>query len=183
MEALMKHKSIAVPINTSEEEVQLEDENNVLVKRRRTEFSGSIVLPQQVVEVPDMENKVPDGLPAQVSNGKDSMVVTECAVQSSTEVNGCSNGHVRGFPVTGSASSRLPKICSAIGWKEPLYDFEERGPPHNKLFRCKVTVRMEGLSDTIVECFGNPKPQKKAAKEHAAQGALWCLERFGHVKY
>jgi hypothetical protein len=33
----------------------------------------------------------------------------------------------------GSARSRLQKICRASGWNEPLYDFEEQGPPHNKL--------------------------------------------------
>lgn len=173
----MKHKSIAVPINTSEEKVQLEDENDLLVKRRRTEISGFIVQPQQAIKAPDMENKVPGGLPAEVSNGNDPMdVLTDFAAQI------CVNGNVPGLPVTGTAISRLPKICTAIGWKEPRYDFEERGPPHNRLFTCKVTVHMEGLTDTVVECFGNPKPRKKAAQEDAARGALWCLERFGHAK-
>ncbi|XP_023156461.1 uncharacterized protein [Zea mays] len=81
-----------------------------------------------------------------------------------------------------SASSRLPKICKAAGWKEPSFDFEEQGPPHNRVFTCKVTVHLDELVNTIMECFSDPKPKKKAARENAAQGALWCLERSGYVK-
>ncbi|XP_039834780.1 endoribonuclease Dicer homolog 4-like isoform X2 [Panicum virgatum] len=185
MEPPMKHKPSAVPINTSEEEVGLQDRNTELVKRRKTGFSGSIVQPQQEIEVSAMENNVPDGLPVEVSTGNDPMdVLTDCAVQSSGEANSRSEGRVRSisFTVNGPARLRLPKICAAFGWKEPSFDFEKQGPPHNILFTCKVTVRLEGLVNTVIECFGDPKPQKKAAQDHAAQGALWCLERFGHIK-
>ncbi|OEL22230.1 hypothetical protein BAE44_0016752, partial [Dichanthelium oligosanthes] len=143
----------------------------LLVKRRRTELSGSFVQPQQESEVSDMEDKVPDGLPVEVSTDKDPMDA-DCAVQSSGEVNGCSNE---------SARVRLPKVCNAFGWKEPSFDFEEQGPSHNKLFICKVTLHLEGFVDTVMESFGDPKSKKKAAQEHAAQGALWCLERLGYV--
>nr|TKV91790.1 hypothetical protein SEVIR_9G121201v2 [Setaria viridis] len=173
MEPPMKHKPSAVPINTSVEELELEDKSAVLVKRRRIEFLGSIVQPQQGIEV-DMEHKVADDLPVEISTGDDPMdVLIDCAMQSSGDANGCGNQPAR---------LRLPKICAAIGWKEPSFDFEEQGPPHNKLFTCKVTVHLEGLVNTVMECFGDPKPKKKAAQDHAAQAALWCLERFGHAK-
>nr|TKW33148.1 hypothetical protein SEVIR_2G213600v2 [Setaria viridis] len=173
MEPPMKHKPSAVPINTSLEKLELEDKSAVLVKRRRIEFLGSIVQPQQDIEV-DMEHKVADDLPVEISTGDDPMdVLTGCAMQSSGDANGCGNEPAR---------LRLPKICAAIGWKEPSFDFEEQGPPHNKLFICKVTVHLEGLVNTVMECFSDPKPKKKAAQDHAAQAALWCLERFGHAK-
>ncbi|PUZ70712.1 hypothetical protein GQ55_2G256100 [Panicum hallii var. hallii] len=185
MEPPMKHKPSAVPINTSEEEVEFRDRNAELVKRRRTGFSGSIVQPQQEIEVSDMENNIPDGLPVEVSTGDDPMdVLTDCALQSSGKANGRSEGRVRSISFTGNepARLRLPKICAAIGWKEPSFDFKEQGPPHSILFTCKVTVRLEGLVSTVIECFGDPKPKKKAAQDHAAQGALWCLECFQHIK-
>ncbi|XP_062194032.1 endoribonuclease Dicer homolog 4-like [Phragmites australis] len=181
----MKHKSTIMP---SEEEVELEEEKDLLVKHKRAKFSGSIVQPQQGIEVSDTESKVPDVLSLKVSAGKDPRDgLTDCAVQISGEANGCSKGHVQhvtGISFTGneSARSRLPKICTAIGWKEPSYEFEEQGPPHNKLFTCKITVHVDGIVNTVMECFGDPKRQKKAAQEHAAQGALWCLERYGHAK-
>ncbi|CAN6217660.1 unnamed protein product [Urochloa humidicola] len=187
MELPIKHKPSAVRINTSEEEVELEDANVALVKRRRIEFSGSTVQQQQKMEVSDMGNKVHDGLPVEVSTGDDPMdVLTDCAVQSYGEVNGCHKGNIRSIPFTGytgnePARLRLPKLCVKIGWKKPSFDFEEQGPPHNKLFICKVTVHVEGLVNTVMECFGDPKRKKKAAQEHAAQAALWCLERFGHA--
>ncbi|CAL5064381.1 unnamed protein product [Urochloa decumbens] len=133
----MKHKPSAVPINTSKE-VQLEDADAVLVKRRRIEFSGSTVQPQLDIEISDMEKKTPNGLPVEVSTGDDPMdMLTDCAVQSSGEVNGCSNGNIRSIPFTGNEPARLklPKLCVKIGWKIPSFDFEEQGPPHNKLKR------------------------------------------------
>lgn len=169
MESPRKHKASAVPVK---EKVKLEDGNDLLVKRRKTEFSGSIVQPEREIEVFDPENKVPDGLPVEYSTDKDPMdALTSCAVQNFGQAKGNT-----------SASSRLPKICKAAGWKEPSFDFEEQGPPHNRVFTCKVTVHLDGLVNTIMECFSDPKPKKKAARENAAQGALWCLERSGYVK-
>jgi len=80
------------------------------------------------------------------------------------------------------ASLRLRKICAAIGCKEPSFDFEKQGPPHNILFTCKVSVCLEGFVNTVIECLGDPKPKEEDTQEHAAQGALWCLERFGYTK-
>ncbi|XP_066382321.1 dicer-like protein 4 isoform X2 [Miscanthus floridulus] len=171
MEPPKKHKSSGVPVK---EEVESEDGNDLLVKRRRTEASGSTVQLQQQIEVFGMENKASSGLPVEDSTGKAPMdVLSSCAVQNSGQANGCRNE---------SATSRLLKICKAIGWKEPSYDFEEQGPQHSKIFKCKVTVHLDGLLSTIMECFSDPKPKKKAARENAAQGALWCLKRSGYVK-
>jgi len=170
MEPPRKHKSSGVPVK---EEVESEDGNDLVAKRRRTEVSGSIIQLQQQIEVFGMENKAPAGLKVEDSTGKDPMdVLNSCAVQNSGQANGRS---------TEPASLRLLKICKVIGWKEPQFDFEEQGPQHNKTFKCKVTVHLDGLLNTIMECFSEPNPRKKAARENAAQGALWCLQRSGYV--
>lgn len=47
-------------------------------------------------------------------------------------------------------------------------------------FTYKVVVEIRDSSGTtVLECFGDPKHKKKAAAEHAAEGALWFLD---HVK-
>ncbi|XP_066397370.1 dicer-like protein 4 [Miscanthus floridulus] len=146
MEPSRKHTSSGVPVK---EEVESEDGNDLLAKRRRTEVS------EQQIEVFGMENKAPAALPVEDSTGKDPMdVLNSCAVQNSGQANGCSNE---------SVCSRLLKICKAIGWKEPAYDFEEQGPQHSKIFKCKVTVHLDGLLNTVTECFSEAKPRKKAA--------------------
>lgn len=46
-------------------------------------------------------------------------------------------------------------------------------------FTYKVVVEIadiESSGKTVLECFGDPKGKKKAAAEHAAEGALWYLE-------
>ncbi|KAL6656010.1 hypothetical protein ACP70R_006836 [Stipagrostis hirtigluma subsp. patula] len=180
----MKQEFSIMPVNTWEEELELEEEKDMLVRRKRTKFSGSIVQPQHGIEASDMENGVPDVLSLQISAGKDSMGgLTDCAVQGSGKANGCSTGRAHRISFSGneSATLRLPRVCTAIGWKEPLYDFDEQGPPHNKLFRCRVTVHVDTIVNTVLECFSDPKCQKKAAQEHAAQGALWYLKHCGHV--
>uniref|UniRef100_A0A0D9XDR2 DRBM domain-containing protein n=1 Tax=Leersia perrieri TaxID=77586 RepID=A0A0D9XDR2_9ORYZ len=102
--------------------------------------------------------------------------------------NGCveqSNGgakHANGTADNEPAWIRLHKICSAIRWDKPSYDFEEQGPSHLKLFTCKVTIHVDTVTNTIVECISEPKRFKKAAQEHAAQGALWYLKIVGHSK-
>ncbi|KAK3133331.1 hypothetical protein QOZ80_6AG0535210 [Eleusine coracana subsp. coracana] len=181
----MDTKSSAVLVNTSEEGMELKEGKDLLANCKRTKFSVSIVQPQQGVEISDTENKVPNVHFHKVSAGKDPMNrLTKSAVQSNGDANGCIKGHAHETFFTGveSAESRLPKICSANGWKEPSYDFEEQGPPHNKLFRCKVSVHMEGVVNTVFECFSDPKCEKKAAQEHAARGAMWLLAQYGYVR-
>lgn len=48
-------------------------------------------------------------------------------------------------------------------------------------FTYKVVIEIEEASGLIVECFGQPQPKKKAAAEHAAQGALWYLKQEGYL--
>ena len=48
-------------------------------------------------------------------------------------------------------------------------------------FTYKVTVEVKvGSKINVVECLGGPKPRKKDAAEHAAEGALWYLRGLGH---
>ncbi|XP_012071444.1 dicer-like protein 4 isoform X2 [Jatropha curcas] len=82
-------------------------------------------------------------------------------------------------PNHGSAKSHLHEICAANCWKPPLFEccFED-GPSHSKFFSYKVVVEIEA-PDMILECFGASRPKKKAAAEHAAEGALWYLRTEG----
>jgi hypothetical protein len=48
-------------------------------------------------------------------------------------------------------------------------------------FTCKVLIQITGTSATLLECYSDPKLQKKAAHEHAAEGALWYLKQLGYL--
>ncbi|KAM0933868.1 hypothetical protein DsansV1_C34g0226131 [Dioscorea sansibarensis] len=81
-----------------------------------------------------------------------------------------------------SARSKLYEICAAYCWNRPVFVCcKEEGPSHLKMFTCMVTVKADGGNSVCLECFSDPKPQKKAAEEHAAQGALWCLSGLGYL--
>lgn len=54
-------------------------------------------------------------------------------------------------------------------------------PPFSCRFAYKVTVEVEAASRTIIESFGDLKPRKKAAQDHAAEGALWCMKNMGFL--
>lgn len=78
----------------------------------------------------------------------------------------------------GSARSLLTKICAANFWKPPLFMCcKEQGPSHSKLFTFKVDLKIEDGPAVSLECFGEPRMKKKAAAEHAAEGALWFLKQ------
>lgn len=47
-------------------------------------------------------------------------------------------------------------------------------------FTYKVTVEVKDATRTVLECFSGSKSKKKAAAEHAAEGALWYLQHLGH---
>ncbi|CAH8258758.1 unnamed protein product [Arabidopsis lyrata] len=81
----------------------------------------------------------------------------------------------------GSAKSVLHEICASKRWRPPVYECcKVDGPCHLRLFTYKVVVEIiESSGKTVLECFGDPRRNKKAAAEHAAEGALWYLE---HVK-
>uniref|UniRef100_A0A1J3IBB5 Ribonuclease 3-like protein 1 n=1 Tax=Noccaea caerulescens TaxID=107243 RepID=A0A1J3IBB5_NOCCA len=80
----------------------------------------------------------------------------------------------------GSAKSVLHEKCASKRWKAPVYECcKVEGPSHMRLFTYKVVVEIaniESSGKTVLECFGDPKGKKKAAAEHAAEGALWYLE-------
>ncbi|KAK8962740.1 hypothetical protein KSP40_PGU006191 [Platanthera guangdongensis] len=81
-----------------------------------------------------------------------------------------------------SAKSRLLEICAANYWSPPLFRCcNEEGPSHLRNFTFVVTVDVVGPTCTILECYGESRPQKKAAQDHAAQGAVWYLERLGYI--
>ncbi|XP_009418500.3 endoribonuclease Dicer homolog 4 isoform X1 [Musa acuminata AAA Group] len=79
-----------------------------------------------------------------------------------------------------TAKSRLMEICATNHWRDPLFECcKEEGPSHLKMFTYKVTVEVEHESSVCLECFSEPRPQKKAAQDHAAEGALWYLRHIG----
>ncbi|XP_042377592.1 endoribonuclease Dicer homolog 4-like isoform X1 [Zingiber officinale] len=85
------------------------------------------------------------------------------------------------FSVQKPAKSRLMEICAASYWNPPLFECcKEDGPSHLKMFTYKVIVEIVGAE--YLECFGDPKPQKKAAQDHAAEGALWYLKHTGYIQ-
>ncbi|KAM5548130.1 dicer-like protein 4 [Rosa sericea] len=89
----------------------------------------------------------------------------------------------RGVPHKLTAKSRLHETCVANYWEPPEFECcKEEGPGHIKSFTFKVTVKIDDVSDTLLEAFGEPRTSKKAAAEHAAEGALWYLEKKGYIE-
>lgn len=92
---------------------------------------------------------------------------TTSPTQSQTEQEGLKKGHAR---------STLYEICAANHWKPPVFECcKEEGPSHRRMFTFKVVVEIEA-SRNIIECYGAPHPKKKAAADHAAEGALLYLK-------
>ncbi|KAL5547660.1 hypothetical protein UlMin_002891 [Ulmus minor] len=82
-----------------------------------------------------------------------------------------------------TAKSRLYEVCTAFSWNPPTFEcWKEEGPSHLKLFTYKVTVEIEEAPDMIVEARSAPHKKKKDAAEHAAEGALWWLEKQGYLQ-
>eukprot|EP00268_Persea_americana_P057377 TRINITY_DN6878_c0_g1_i10.p1 TRINITY_DN6878_c0_g1~~TRINITY_DN6878_c0_g1_i10.p1 ORF type:complete len:366 (-),score=69.61 TRINITY_DN6878_c0_g1_i10:205-1302(-) len=82
----------------------------------------------------------------------------------------------------GSARSLLYEFCNANFRSQPLFECcKEEGLSHLKLFTYKVTFEVPGHTPTILECLSSPMPKKKAAAEHAAEGALWYLRHLGYL--
>ncbi|KAJ4850950.1 hypothetical protein Tsubulata_011532 [Turnera subulata] len=81
-----------------------------------------------------------------------------------------------------TARQRLYEVCTANCWKPPMFECcYEEGLSHLKIFTYKVIVVIEDAPDMILECIGAPQSKKKAAAEHAAEAALWYLEREGYL--
>ncbi|KAJ4958671.1 hypothetical protein NE237_025782 [Protea cynaroides] len=92
------------------------------------------------------------------------------------------SGSLKNSQPTGSAKSLLYEIFAINYWKLPTFEcYKEDGPDHLKMFIFKVTVEMDEASKTVVECFSEPRPSKKAAAEHAAEGVLWYLKHQGYL--
>ncbi|KAL1189126.1 Dicer-like protein 4 [Cardamine amara subsp. amara] len=86
-----------------------------------------------------------------------------------------------GGPITKTAKSLLRETCVANCWKPPNFVCcEEEGPGHLKSFTYKVIVEVEDAPNMTLECYGEARPTKKGAAEHAAEAALWCLK---HTKF
>ncbi|XP_022729085.1 dicer-like protein 4 isoform X2 [Durio zibethinus] len=82
-----------------------------------------------------------------------------------------------------TARSQLYEICTINCWKPPLFECcKEEGPSHLRSFIYRVILEMEEAPDMILECFGSPRTTKKAAAEHAAEGALWYLKHEGYLQ-
>lgn len=80
-----------------------------------------------------------------------------------------------------SAKSQLFEICALNYWSRPSFVCcKDEGPSHLRMFTFKVTVQIEG-SSTLMECYGEPKSQKKSAQDNAAMGALWYLKHLGYT--
>ncbi|XP_073000978.1 endoribonuclease Dicer homolog 4-like isoform X2 [Typha latifolia] len=79
------------------------------------------------------------------------------------------------------ARSRLFEFCAANYWSPPFFECcKDEGPSHLRMFTYKVIVHIKGVTSTCLECYSEPKVQKRAAQEHAAEGALWYLKQLGY---
>lgn len=85
-------------------------------------------------------------------------------------------------PINKTAVTRLFEICAACNWNTPEFVLRKvDGPIHQRRFTYKVIVEVENITYTKLECFSEPRTEKIAAREHAAEGALWFLKHLGHT--
>ncbi|KAM0886804.1 hypothetical protein ACQ4PT_029462 [Festuca glaucescens] len=92
------------------------------------------------------------------------------------------NKEYHGDLVHKTARSFLFELCTANYWTPPEFELcKEEGPSHLQKFTYKVAVQIKGPSEILLECYSDAKLQKKAAQEHAAQGALWYLKQDGYL--
>nr|WOD55120.1 DICER-like protein 4 [Abelmoschus esculentus] len=89
----------------------------------------------------------------------------------------------KGESHTRTARSQLYEICASNCWNPPLFECcKDEGPSHLRSFTYKVILEIEEASDMLLECFSSPQTTKKAAAEHAAEGALWYLKHEGYLQ-
>nr|DAD45156.1 TPA_asm: hypothetical protein HUJ06_003386 [Nelumbo nucifera] len=99
-----------------------------------------------------------------------------------SENSGTGEPQTSGTEQNATAKSRLYEICTYNYWKSPIFEcYKEEGLDHLKQFTFKVVVEIEEAADLILECFSSPHAKKKAAAEHAAEGALWYLQQQGYL--
>ncbi|KAI4379355.1 hypothetical protein MLD38_005667 [Melastoma candidum] len=106
----------------------------------------------------------------------------QCLTERIDESSSCSDLKRSGEALK-SAKSHLHEICAANCWNPPLFECcQTEGPGHLMLFTYKVIVEVEDSPNRVLECFSEPRPKKKAAAEHAAEGAIWYLKHQGYIK-
>ncbi|KAK8581994.1 hypothetical protein V6N12_072193 [Hibiscus sabdariffa] len=94
-----------------------------------------------------------------------------CSVSSTCGIDSQSKGESHNR----TSRSQLYEICAINCWKPPLFECcKEEGPSHLRSFTYRVILEIEDAPDMILECFSSPQTTKKAAAEHAAEGAL-CM--------
>lgn len=111
-----------------------------------------------------------------------SLIAMPCdSLQNAEKTSNTTNIQLKIDSSTPTARMRLDDICTCNNWKQPTYtSCREEGPDHKIMFTVKVTVAVDGISATILECFSDPKACQIAAQEHAAQSALWYLNQLGY---
>lgn len=76
--------------------------------------------------------------------------------------------------------TRFKEDCRTSRFEKFLLFFVADSNFKNR-FTFKVTIQIEGVTSTVLECFSESMPRKKAAEGQAAEGALWYLEQLGYI--
>nr|CAD1831898.1 unnamed protein product [Ananas comosus var. bracteatus] len=161
-------KNEAKLIGFDEDPILVENDNDICIKLEKLSTH----------EPEESSLSLQDAKSAGTSFGYKSFIPSATEGNCMAGVNENYNGDLDRKP----AKSRLLEICTANYWDPPLFECcKDEGPSHLREFTYKVTVRVEGATATLLECFGDPKAQKKAAQEHAAEGALWYLKQQGYL--
>ncbi|KAK3144295.1 hypothetical protein QOZ80_4AG0311150 [Eleusine coracana subsp. coracana] len=171
---------VEADISVEMNKLQLTEEMdaNVFSRNREVSFTGSS---QTSIQSTGGCNKVDKN---DANNGRKSqlkvLMQNGCLSREPTDESNKKEYH--GDMVCKTVRSFLYELCAANYWKPPEFELcKEEGPSHLRQFTCKVTVQIMGASATLLECYSDPKLQKKAAQEHAAQGALWFLKHLGYL--
>ncbi|AQK44789.1 dicer-like 103 [Zea mays] len=162
-------------IGYDEEPINVEDDidmqmNNLLINGERTSIQSTAG-----------DNKVDKNDANSGRNNKSNVVMQNgCLPRGATDKINQKEYH--GDMVRKTARSFLYELCAANYWKPPEFELcNDEGPSHLRKFTCKVLIEITGTSVSLLECYSDPKLQKRAAQEHAAEGALWYLKHLGYL--
>uniref|UniRef100_A0A0D9W711 Dicer-like protein 4 n=1 Tax=Leersia perrieri TaxID=77586 RepID=A0A0D9W711_9ORYZ len=155
-----------------------ERDANIFFQNTETKFTGNSRIPNQ---------RIAGGIKSEnydIVNGRNNQpklaMESGCLPSEATEKSNKKVYH--GEMVHKTGRSFLFELCAANYWKPPEFKLcKEEGPSHLPMFTYKVVVEIKGTSATLLECYSDAKLQKKAAQEHAAQGALWCLRQLKYL--
>ncbi|KAJ6793109.1 ribonuclease 3-like protein 1 [Iris pallida] len=205
-----KGKSSEIILESSTKEDERKNYDEKLLSTPKTNSLSSEVLPQELEKAP--ESNFPDleattyALIGSKHKGKSSELILESSTEEDEQKN--YDEKLLSTPKTNSlpsevlpqepekapesncpekeayctARSLLLDICIANNWSIPSYGLLEKGSSEEKIFTARVTVEVEFISSTLLECFSEPKAQKEEAQEQAAEGALWYLGHLGYFK-